>query len=172
MHGKSMLMPAVWGGLAIGILSALPIVGAFNFCCCLWIVTGGVLAAYVLQSNTDVPIEPGDGALVGFLSGLFGAFVYVFVSLPLTIVLGPVQQRAVSRILETIRDIPPELRDALSTARGPEVAVASVVLGLVMMLFLGAIFATAGGLLGAVFFKKKAAPPPSPTTEPPGYLQS
>jgi hypothetical protein len=171
MQGKSMLIPAVWGGLAIGILSALPIVMAFNACCCLWIVIGGVLAAFVLQSNTDVPIEPGEGALVGLLSGLVGAFVYVCVSLPITIVFGPVMQRFATRILETVPDVPPEFRDALSASRGgPVSTVAGVMAGFVMMLFLGAIFATAGGLLGAVFFKKKAVPPSPPAAEPPAFL--
>ena len=35
--------PALLGGLFIGVLSSLPVVGAANYCCCLWVVVGGVL---------------------------------------------------------------------------------------------------------------------------------
>jgi len=45
---SSKLQPALLGGTFLGILSALPIVSAANLCCCLWVVAGGVLAAYLL----------------------------------------------------------------------------------------------------------------------------
>ena len=45
------MMPALLGGLFIGVLSALPIVGICN-CCCLWIVGGGVLAAYLAAAES------------------------------------------------------------------------------------------------------------------------
>lgn len=159
MQGRPMLMPAVWGGLAIGILSALPIVGALNICCCLWVVTGGVLASYVLQSNTEAPISAGDGAIVGLMSGLVGAFVYVFVSLPVSLLMGPIQQRAMSRLADTLPNLPPEVRDALGSAGSAEMAAAGAVMGFVAMLFAGAVFATAGGFLGYLFFRKKPQQP-------------
>jgi hypothetical protein len=161
MQGQSMLMPAVWGGLVIGILSALPIVGAFNLCCCTWVITGGLLASYVLQSNTAEPITAGDGAIVGLLAGLLGAVVYAVVSLPLNLLLGPLQQRAATQILQSIPDVPPELRDTFSNMGGTTVTALGVIVGFVMMLFVGAIFSTVGGLLGAVFFKNKASRPPA-----------
>jgi hypothetical protein len=163
-----MLMPALWGGLAIGILSALPFVGALNLCCCLWVVTGGMLAAYVLQSNTPEPISAGDGAVVGLLAGIAGAFVYAVVSLPLNMLLGPVQRRAMSSFVEQIPNLPPEVRDAVGSVGSTEMAALGLIMGFVVMLFVGGIFATTGGLLGSVFFKKKAAPP-SNTSVPPPY---
>ena len=51
----------------MGVLSALPIIAAGNLCCCLWVVSGGAIAAYLLQQSQATPIEPGDGALVGLL---------------------------------------------------------------------------------------------------------
>ena len=61
----------------MGALSALPLISAGNLCCCLWLVSGGVVAAYVLQQNQETPITPGDGALAGLLAGIVGAFVYL-----------------------------------------------------------------------------------------------
>ena len=54
----------------MGVLSALPIISAGNACCCLWVVTGGFVAAYLFQQNRAAPITPADGALVGLLAGL------------------------------------------------------------------------------------------------------
>ena len=39
--------PALAGGLVMGVLSALPLISALNACCCLWVVSGGLVAAYV-----------------------------------------------------------------------------------------------------------------------------
>lgn len=167
MQGRPMLMPALWGGLAIGILSALPFVGAFNLCCCMWVVTGGMLSAYVLQANTPDPITAGDGAVVGLLAGIAGAFVYAIVSLPLNIMLGPMQRRAMSRLAEQIPNLPPEVRDAVGSVGSTEMAALGLLMGFVTMLLVGGIFATVGGLLGSVFFKKKPAPPADISVLPP-----
>src|SRR3712207_3305780 len=71
------LLPALLGGLFIGVLSSLPIVKIGNVCCCLWVISGGVLAAWVMQQNTTRPVTPGEGALVGLLAGLVGAAVWI-----------------------------------------------------------------------------------------------
>jgi len=46
------LQAPLLGGLFIGILSALPVVSWGN-CCCLWIIGGGVLAAYLDQQRDE-----------------------------------------------------------------------------------------------------------------------
>ena len=81
-----MLQAPLLGGLFIGVLSALP---AVNCCCCLWIVCGGVLAAYLDQQNDPRPITAGRGAWNGFLAGVIGAVVWLAVSMALDVVLAP-----------------------------------------------------------------------------------
>jgi len=49
MSGK--LQPALLGGLFIGVLSTLPYVSRLNGCCCLWVITGGVLAIAVIVDS-------------------------------------------------------------------------------------------------------------------------
>ena len=41
----------------MGVLSALPLVAAGNLCCCLWVVSGGAIAAYLLQQNQSAPLH-------------------------------------------------------------------------------------------------------------------
>ena len=57
-------------------LSALPVINLAN-CCCAWILFGGALAAYLMQQNHPEPITIGDGAIVGLLAGVVGAFVWL-----------------------------------------------------------------------------------------------
>ena len=156
MKSNAMLMPAIWGGVVIGVLSALPVVSIGNLCCCLWVISGGLVASYLLQSNTPEPITPGDGALAGLLSGLVGAVVYAIVSLPMSLLLGPVQQRILRQVFESAQDVPDNVRQMFENMSGSAAfSIIGVVFGFVIMLVVGAIFATLGGLLGAVFFKKK-----------------
>ena len=64
-------------GALIGVLSALPIVGWLNTCCCLWVVMGGAMAVWISQSNHPYPVTAADGALVGLLAGVVGGLLGV-----------------------------------------------------------------------------------------------
>jgi Family of unknown function (DUF5518) len=167
----SLTQPALIGGVVMGVLSALPIVSVGNACCCLWVVSGGIIAAYMLQQNQTIPITPGDGALVGLLAGLFGALVQAVLSVPITLVVGPMERELVQRILDMAGNIPPDLRDALERYSrdggrfGPMMLVGRMI-AFMFWVCVGAVFSTLGGLLGAAMFRKPG-PPPSPIDVPP-----
>jgi len=155
--------PALIGGVVMGVLSALPLISAGNLCCCLWVISGGLVAAYLLQQNQSTPIAPGDGALVGLLAGLVGAAVQVLVSIPIGLLVGPMEREMVRRILDMSGAMPPEVRDAVERygrdAQAGALFLLSRVFAFVIWLFIGAIFSTLGGVLGAAVFKKSAPPP-------------
>ena len=144
------------GALVMGVLSALPIISAGNICCCLWVVSGGVAAAYALQQGQPDPITPADGAFVGFLSGLGGAVVYLIVWLPVDRLIGPMERELMRRIVENMggADGFRSYADRADLVAAPVRAV----IGFMIMLCLGAIFSTIGGILGALLFKKAPAP--------------
>jgi len=139
----------------MGVLSSLPIISVGNLCCCLWVISGGVAAAYVLQQGQPGPITPADGAFVGFLAGLAGAVIYLAVSLPIDLLIGPMEREMVRRWVDTMggSDGFRNYADRADLIAAPVRAF----LGFVMMLFVGAIFSTIGGLLGALMFKKAPA---------------
>jgi hypothetical protein len=168
MNGNAMLKPALLGGLVMGVLSALPGVSLGNCCCCAWLVTGGVIAAYLLQSNTPQPITMGDGALVGLLAGLFGAIVNMIVSVPMNMLTGPFQRQLVQRLADAQPDLPENVRQMVDNMSIGAVSVIGTVMAFFMMLILGAVFSSIGGLLGAFFFKKKDVPAPPPPPFPSG----
>ena len=67
--------PALLGGLFIGVLSSLPLINVAN-CCCLWVISGGVLVTYLQQQAKPTPVETGDAVIGGLLAGLIGAVIF------------------------------------------------------------------------------------------------
>jgi hypothetical protein len=139
----------------MGVLSALPIISVGNLCCCLWVISGGVVAAYVLQQNEPVPITAGEGAITGLMAGVFGSFVYLALSIPITLLVAPMQRAVLERLIDS-GSLPPEFRDAMTSYVGGVVGIA---VSFFTTLIAGVVFATLGGVLGAAIFRK----PPQPT---------
>lgn len=54
------------GGTFSGVMSALPYISAAN-CCCLWLISGGVVTAYLMQQAQSQPLEIDQGGLGGRL---------------------------------------------------------------------------------------------------------
>jgi hypothetical protein len=164
---SNLVQPALYGGLVMGVLSSLPLISAGNACCCMWVIAGGLVAAYVLQQRQAAPITTADGALVGLLAGVFGAFIGFVISIPISFLVSPMERQIVQRVLDNAANMPPEFREMMERYSSGDVRttfamqIVRNVVGLFIMLFLGAIFSTIGGLLGALFFRK---PQPPPTT--------
>ncbi len=158
------LQPALLGGVAIGVLSALPVINIAN-CCCAWILFGGALAAYLMQQNHPEPIQIGDGAIAGLQAGITGAFVWLIVSIPIGAAMAPLQSRMTERMLRNASDMAPELRSVLeSMSGGPAVGI-GLLFGFALMLIVSSLFGMLGGLFGALMFRRSqppVMPPPIP----------
>jgi hypothetical protein len=155
------LQPAFWGGLFIGVLSALPLVNAGNCCCCLWVICGGALAAYLRQQSSPVQIDVAEGALVGLMAGAIGGVIATVLSIPFQLYVGPYQRELMDRILANNPDVPPEARDYVQRFAG---GTAFRLVGMVVSVIIDIIFGLLGGLLGVALFKKNT-PPPAGTVE-------
>ena len=159
-----MLQPALFGGLVMGLLSGLPFISAGNCICCLWVILGGAVGSYVLQQRRETPITAADGAVVGLLSGVIGSVVYLLVSIPITLLMAPFQQQMFERVIDS-GELPPEVEQFLSSGFTGFLA---LIWGFFAMLAAGIVFATIGGVIGALIFKKpqpafvQGPPPPPP----------
>lgn len=149
--------PVLFGGLFIGTLSALPIVNLAN-CCCLWMVAGGALAAYLTQQQTRLTVSPGHGALAGVAAGLIGAFVWLAVYALVDFVVGPLQQRMMTSILEGSVDVPAEVRSLLEQVSEQARSPFRFIVGFFFQSLTGVAFGALGGLLGAVYFRRDVPP--------------
>jgi ABC-type phosphate transport system permease subunit len=151
------LRSAALGGVFIGVLSGLPFVSAGNCCCCMWMVSGGALAAYLEIQQKNRSLTAGEGAALGALSGVIGAFVWIPIAVALAVLLGPLQRAFFEEFARTARDMPPEVREILENFGGSG-SVVGTVFGFIFQLFAGTIFAAVGGVLSAAYFKKEVPP--------------
>jgi hypothetical protein len=163
-----LIQAGLLGGVFIGVLSSLPVISLAN-CCCLWVITGGMLAAYVDQ-GPGRPNAVARGAIDGLVAGVVGAFVWLIASLALDVVLGPLQERLLSSVLESNADMPPEVREWLESVSDRSAGPFRYVAGFMFHLVAGVIFATLGGLLGATLFWREGVPPALGGPPPPPPL--
>jgi hypothetical protein len=162
------LQPALYGGLFMGVLSALPLISAGNCICCMWVIGGGALAVYLMQQNHPYPITAADGALVGVLAGLFGGLIATVVSIPVNIMMAPITRQLMEGVVNN-PDFPAETRAMLERMSAAAVqgsfSVVGALVSLVTYSIVGVVFGMFGGLLGVSLFKKKDMPPPPGTIE-------
>src|SRR5207249_3309302 len=113
-----------------------------------WVVSGGLVAAYTLQQNRAAPITSGDGAVAGLLAGLAGAVCHLILSVPIDILMAPIERGMLQRLGDIAVNMPPSLRDMIdraSTQRaqmGVGYVVIQRVVVFVLMLFVGSVFST------------------------------
>jgi hypothetical protein len=149
-----MIQPVLLSGVFIGVLSALPIINLAN-CCCLWVMGGGVLAVYLTQQQTHETVSAPHGALLGLLAGVAGACVWLVAYAIVDVVVGPLQQRMVAAMLQGPMDIPPDVRQMLETMTSQSSGWVRFIAGFFFQLGAGVIFATVGGLIGAVYLRRE-----------------
>ena len=158
------LQPAFFGGLLIGVLSALPIVSAGNCCCCLWVVAGGMLAVYLRQQNSPFAVTSAEGALVGLLAGVIGAVVghdHLDSHRSDDGAVPASAHRAGDQFATGYSGRNARHAGARQRRRPRRDRRCVQV---IFMLITGTIFGMLGGLLGVAVFKKDAPPPPPPGT--------
>jgi hypothetical protein len=149
--------PALLGGLLIGALSSIPIISLAN-CCCLWVISGGMLTVYLQQQSKPEPVETGDAVIGGLMAGLIGAVIVCVVSYVKLMVLGPVVQTALENVrqqLEGNPDIPAGMRDFVLNMIGGS---GMLVMTALITIPLYAVFGMLGALLGTALFRKKQPP--------------
>ncbi len=76
-YNDNKLLPALWGGIVIGVIDGLPGLDLINCFCCAGVIGGGILAVYLYrrQVGDEVVIGNTDGIILGVLAGLIGAFI-------------------------------------------------------------------------------------------------
>jgi hypothetical protein len=159
--------PALVGGLIVGLLSVTPLVG---YCCCLWAVAGGIVAAKMLVSRSPQPLRSSEGARVGLFAGIIGGAIYF-------LVIVPVAYWQMDRSLESLSSLPPFMSEEGRAIiermqQNPRI----IYFWLIPITLMAAIFlmgfTVLGGVLGVALFEKRSSQPPPapyPGPYPPGY---
>jgi hypothetical protein len=168
----SMFRPALIGGIAAGVLTAVPFVNCF---CCLWVVAGAVLAAYLFSRRSPAPMTPGDGAVLGILTGIVAALTDSLVSVPFESMNRAFVQKFMDTFSQFVEEMPAGWEKWLDQRAGP-MSPAWFLLGLLSSAVIYAAFGALGGLIGASIIGRKKSPrpqgTPDETSQNPGYRQS
>jgi hypothetical protein len=170
--------PVIIGGLVMGVLSSIPFVSLGNLCCCVWIVSGGALAAYLLIKRSPVlPVTSGDGAMTGVLAGVVGAVVTLVIGVPLGLAFHQSGLSMFEGFVSSINDptVRQQMQQAIEQAKNQPMSarVASALLnwGISAVVMVG--MAALGGVIGVALFEKRKGPPPPAyppqAYPPPGY---
>jgi hypothetical protein len=167
----SMFRPALIGGIAAGVLTAVPLVNCF---CCLWVMAGAILAAYLFSRRSPAPMTPGDGAVLGILTGLAAAVTDSLASLPFESMNREFVQRFMDTFSQFVEEMPAGWERWLDQRAGP-MSPAWFLLGLLSSAVIYAAFGALGGLIGTSMFGQRKSPPPQirpdETSQNPDYRQ-
>jgi hypothetical protein len=156
-----MFRAALIGGVVAGVLTAVPVV---NCLCCLWIIAGAMLAAHLLAKDSPGPLSPGDGAVVGILTGIIAAIVDAVASLPFETMNREYVQRFMDQMSQFFEEMPAGWESWLERRAG-ELSPAWFLLGLLASAVIYAILGVVGGTIGVSLFGKKRLPPPGAPDE-------
>ena len=147
---ESFLRPALWGGGAIGLLTAVPMLNWINCMCCSGVLAGGLVAVYLYrrQLGEGRHISTGDGAVLGLLAGLFGAVVSTLLGLVFNAMLFDSISTMVDGLADpAVREQVAQWREFLST---PLAFAGFLLLSLISYAVIGLL----GGLLGVSIWGK------------------
>ena len=172
---------ALFGGIAIGLISGIPVISLVNCCCCAGILGGGVLTYYLYrQEHTEgmLPLESSDGLILGIMAGLIGAFVQAVIHGLLISLFAGAQEELMRSIMGKIvdrleksggfpSDAVDQMRDQIENSMKESKTMWGVMLNLFMSLIIYPIFAMLGGLLGHGIFKPKKPQQTQPTLTAP-----
>ncbi|HEY0006661.1 MAG TPA: hypothetical protein VGB17_17900 [Pyrinomonadaceae bacterium] len=163
------LQPALIGGVLLGLLSAIPFINIAN-CCCLWVLLGGALATYLYIKRSPVAVSVGEGAQLGAMAGLIGAFINLIVGLPLNLLVRNPMLGLITGMLERLNPDQAEIfrrqmemQYSMPLSQQLLLALPGALFGFLMVV----VFATIGGLIAVPIFEKRKggpdAPPPPPS---------
>jgi len=174
MNLENMWKPAAIGGLLLGVLSSLP---PLNCACCIWMIGGGFLAAYLYVKESSVVVTLGQGVLLGLLAGVIGTIIYELIQIPLLLWSsegGRGLAEQIQQMMEQIPGFPEENRKSIEELTSREGFISFLyVMSIAVQLVINCLLAMLGGALGVALFEKRKPKDPfsqESGSEPPSSL--
>ncbi|MCS7062347.1 MAG: hypothetical protein RMN25_14475 [Anaerolineae bacterium] len=151
LNMRGLLISAGIAGVAIGILSAIPILSLVNCLLCGWVWGGAIFAVWLYKRNQNgVIVSSGQGVVIGLVAALIGAVISWVLGMALG---GAASAASLAPMLDQLPDEQTrQMVEQLVSSGG--ISIASLFIGLII----NAIFGMIGGLIGAALIDSK---PPS-----------
>lgn len=170
----SKLMPALYGGIVMAAISAVPFVSIINCFCCAGVLLGGFLAVFFYQKDLTVQMPPltnSDALQLGALAGVFGAIIGTILSALILAAFGNVSSQVILDIIRGFEDqMPPGTMDQIeqSMSQSAGLGFMAIMISFFTSIIIDPLFGLLGGLIGySVYKPKPGAHPPLPPTQPP-----
>jgi hypothetical protein len=151
-------LPALYGGIIMGVLSGTPILSFVNALCCAGILLGGFMAVYFFKKQLTLEMDPmtnSDALKLGASAGLWGAMMSIILSGLFFLIFGNIAGEMVLRVLESsgaLANMAPEARAQMENS----MAQGGFSLGNIIGSFIICpLFGLLGGLIGYAVFRKK-----------------
>jgi len=168
----SKLMPALYGGIIIGLISGIPFLSLVNCLCCAGVVFGGVMAVFFYKKDLTPQMPPltnSDALAVGALAGLFGALFSNILAAVFFYTIGNIAGEATYKAVVGLYDsmgildkMPPEALEQMEQGM-MEGGLSPV--SVVTSFIIDPLFGLIGGLIGYAIFKPKPATTPQPPVQ-------
>jgi hypothetical protein len=169
----SKLMPALYGGIIIGLISGIPFLSFVNCLCCAGVLFGGVMAVFFYKKDLTPqmpPLSNSDALALGALAGLFGALFSNILSAVFLYTIGNVAGEATYKAVIGLYDsmglleqMPPEALEQME--QGMMEGTLSAV-SVISSFIIYPLFGLLGGLIGYALFKPKADTKQQPPVQP------
>lgn len=161
------LIPALYGGVIMALISAIPFINFINCLCCAGVMLGGFFAVFFYKNNftpDTPPYTSGECMGVGAFAGVFGAIIGTVLSLAMLALFGNITVKYMMDILQhSGLNIPSEAFDAMEESMTAGLSLGHVFIQLLSSLVIDTLFGLLGGLIGySVYKPKKAVMPPPP----------
>ena len=152
-------MPALYGGLIIAGISAIPGLNLINVCCCAGILLGGFLAVFFYKQEFTPEMDPltsNDCVRLGALSGVIAAVAGTLISTIVMLVFGNIALEMMLKIIHRLNvELPSNLDQMIEDGMHERLSFLAMMFSLVINLIIDVLFATLGGLIGWSVFKPK-----------------
>ncbi|MEI7907847.1 MAG: hypothetical protein WCI84_10880 [Bacteroidota bacterium] len=153
------VIPALYGGLLIATVWAVPGLNFLNCLCCAGVMLGGFLAVLLYQK--DIPPESGqltreDCVQLGIYAGIISSVAAVLIQYTVTLLFGDIAIEMMMRLAERMQvDLPPEIYPLIDEAKKAEPNLIGSFLAIFIYIVPNTLFSFFGALIGWKVFQPK-----------------
>lgn len=151
-------LPALYGGIIMGVLSGIPILNFVNCLCCAGIMLGGFMAVYFYKNQLTAEMDAmmsSDALKLGAFAGFFGALASSIIGGLVFLIIGNIGSEMILRILNSsgvLNNMPPEARAQMEQSMAQQ---GFSIIGVVANFIICPLFGLLGGLIGYAVFRKR-----------------
>jgi hypothetical protein len=151
-------VPAMYGGIVMGVLSATPFLSFVNCLCCAGMLLGGFMSVFFYKKELTAEMEAltsADGMVLGAFAGLFGAVTSSILGGLFFLIFGNIANDAILQTMKSmgvLDRLPPETLEQIEQDMAQQgFSIVGVIVGFIIC----PLFGLLGGLIGYSVFRKR-----------------